>query len=178
MYDFAYDIMGLKLSISWNWNYHDDIRVIVDFSEFWYHTDIIANIICKIIYNIMESKLWYHRSKSMISATPDIIIGLSSGIPRNVLWLVYDRHIPVIWQSEPDLAIWQVYASHMTCHKKNPFIDVFYHQSSERHPGHTTRAQPLSRGGRVRTGDQTTASPMPWPLGHDIWLSYTCHITG
>jgi hypothetical protein len=24
-----------------------------------------------------------------------------------------------------------------TIKKKNPFIDVFYHQSSERHPGHT-----------------------------------------
>ncbi len=44
---------------------------------------------------------------------------------------------------------------------KIPFIDVFYHQSSERHPGHTARAPPLSRGGRVRTGDQTTATPMP-----------------
>ncbi len=49
-----------------------------------------------------------------------------------------------------------------------PFIDVFYHQSSERHPGHTARAPPIMHGGRVRTGDRTTASPMPWPLGHDI----------
>jgi hypothetical protein len=44
---------------------------------------------------------------------------------------------------------------------KISFIDVFYHQSSERHPGHTARAPPITRGGRVRTGDQTTASPMP-----------------
>jgi hypothetical protein len=44
---------------------------------------------------------------------------------------------------------------------KYPFIDVFYHQSSERHPGHTARAPPIMRGGRVRTGDQTTARPMP-----------------
>jgi hypothetical protein len=50
---------------------------------------------------------------------------------------------------------------------QNPFIDVFYHQSSERHPGHTARAPPFTRGGRVRPGDQTTASPTPWPLGHD-----------
>jgi hypothetical protein len=46
-------------------------------------------------------------------------------------------------------------------YKKNPFIDVFYHQSSERHPGHIARALPYTRGGRVRTGDQTTASPTP-----------------
>ncbi len=39
---------------------------------------------------------------------------------------------------------------------------------SERHPRLPTRAPPLSRGGRGRTGDQTIASPMPWPLGHDI----------
>jgi hypothetical protein len=44
---------------------------------------------------------------------------------------------------------------------KPPFIDVFYHQSSEQHPGHTARAPPITRGGRVRTGNQTTASPMP-----------------
>jgi hypothetical protein len=50
--------------------------------------------------------------------------------------------------------------------KKIPFFYVLYHQSSERYPGHTARAPPLSRGGRVQTGDQTTASPMPWPLGH------------
>ncbi len=53
---------------------------------------------------------------------------------------------------------------------KNPFIDVFYHQSSERHPGHTARAPPFTRGGRVRTGDQTTTSPTPWPLGHDTHI--------
>jgi hypothetical protein len=29
---------------------------------------------------------------------------------------------------------------------KKPFIDVFYRQYSERHPGYTTRAPPLSRG--------------------------------
>ncbi len=34
-------------------------------------------------------------------------------------------------------------------------------------PGHTTRAPPFARGGRVRTGDLTTASPPPWPQGHD-----------
>jgi hypothetical protein len=45
--------------------------------------------------------------------------------------------------------------------KQTPFIVVFYHQSSERHPGHTARAQPITRWGKVRTGDQTTASPMP-----------------
>jgi hypothetical protein len=39
---------------------------------------------------------------------------------------------------------------------KNPFIDVFYHQSLERHPGHTARAPPFTRGGRVRTGDRLT----------------------
>ena len=41
------------------------------------------------------------------------------------------------------------------------FIDVFYHQVRNGIQGHTTRAPPLSRGGRVRTGDQTIASPMP-----------------
>ncbi len=51
---------------------------------------------------------------------------------------------------------------------KIPFIDVFYHQSLALHPGHTARAPPLSHGGRVRTGDQTTARPMPWPLGYNI----------
>ncbi len=34
-------------------------------------------------------------------------------------------------------------------------------------PGHTTRASPYARGGRVRTGDLTTASTSPWPQGHD-----------
>ena len=41
-------------------------------------------------------------------------------------------------------------------------------QWSELHPGHTTRALPLSRGGRVQTGDPTISSPTPWPIGHDI----------
>jgi hypothetical protein len=44
---------------------------------------------------------------------------------------------------------------------KKPFIDVFYHQSSERHPGHTARAPPITRGGWVRSGDPTTTSPIP-----------------
>ncbi len=48
------------------------------------------------------------------------------------------------------------------------FIDVFYHQIRNGIQGCTTRAPPLSRGGTGRTGDQTIASPMPWPLGHDI----------
>jgi hypothetical protein len=30
------------------------------------------------------------------------------------------------------------------------------------------RAPPLSRGGRVRTGDQTISSPKQRPIGHDI----------
>ncbi len=46
------------------------------------------------------------------------------------------------------------------------FIDVFYHQIRNGIQGYTTRAPPLSCGGRGRTGDQTIASPMPWPLGH------------
>jgi hypothetical protein len=32
---------------------------------------------------------------------------------------------------------------------KNPFIDVLYHQSSERHPGHTARAPPFTRGAKM-----------------------------
>ncbi len=52
--------------------------------------------------------------------------------------------------------------------KKKSFIDVFYHQIQNGIQGCTTRAPPFSRGGRGRTGDQTIASPMPWPLGHDI----------
>ncbi len=30
--------------------------------------------------------------------------------------------------------------------KKIPFIDLFYHQSSKRHPGHTAMAPPITRG--------------------------------
>ena len=52
------------------------------------------------------------------------------------------------------------------------FIDVFYHQILNGIQGCTTRAPPLSHGGKVRTGDQTMASPMPWPLGHDIHLPW------
>jgi hypothetical protein len=44
---------------------------------------------------------------------------------------------------------------------KKSFIDVFYHQIRNSIQGYTTRAPPLSRGGRARTGDQTIASPMP-----------------
>jgi hypothetical protein len=44
------------------------------------------------------------------------------------------------------------------------FTDVFYHQIRNGIPGCTTRTPPLSRWGRVRTGDQTISSPMPWPL--------------
>jgi hypothetical protein len=47
--------------------------------------------------------------------------------------------------------------------KNNP--DVFYHQSSERYPGHTARAPPITRGGRVRTGEQIDAGC--WML-HDV----------
>ncbi len=32
------------------------------------------------------------------------------------------------------------YRTYDITYKKNPFIHVFYHQSSERHPGHTARA--------------------------------------
>jgi hypothetical protein len=59
------------------------------------------------------------------------------------------------------LTAWPLGNFEMKQYAKIPFIDIFYHQSSERHPGHTARAPPLSRGGKVRTGDQTTASPMP-----------------
>jgi hypothetical protein len=45
--------------------------------------------------------------------------------------------------------------------KKKSFIDVFYHQIRNGIQGYTTRAPPLSRGSRGRTGDQTIASPMP-----------------
>jgi hypothetical protein len=41
------------------------------------------------------------------------------------------------------------------------FIDVFYHQIRNGIQGCTTRAPPLSRGGRGRTGNHTIASPMP-----------------
>ena len=40
------------------------------------------------------------------------------------------------------------------------FIDVFYHQIRNGIQGYTTRAPPLSSGGRARTGDQTISSPM------------------
>ncbi len=49
------------------------------------------------------------------------------------------------------------YNSHPLDWPKILFIDVFYHRCSDWHPGHTTKALPLSRG--VRTGDQTNASP-------------------
>jgi hypothetical protein len=55
----------------------------------------------------------------------------------------------------------------VTMSQAKTFIDVLYHQYLERHPGYTTRAPPLSRGGRVQTGDQTITSPTPRPLGHD-----------
>jgi hypothetical protein len=42
--------------------------------------------------------------------------------------------------------------------KKISFIDVFYHQIRNGIQGCTTRAPPLSRGGRVRYGDQTIAT--------------------
>ena len=45
--------------------------------------------------------------------------------------------------------------------KKKSFIDVFYHQIRNGIQGYTTRAPPISRGGRVRTGDQLISSPMP-----------------
>ena len=58
------------------------------------------------------------------------------------------------------------------------FIDVFYHQIRNGIRGYTARAPPLSRGGRVRTGDQTISSPTPWPFGHDIpvYTSIYCYI--
>ena len=67
--------------ISWNQNYDIIpllcmISVTYDIIGLWYHNhsyDIITNIICKIIYDIMESKLWYHTSECMISVTYDII---------------------------------------------------------------------------------------------------------
>jgi hypothetical protein len=40
------------------------------------------------------------------------------------------------------------------------FIDVFYHQIRNGIQGCTTRAPPLSRGGRGRTGNQTIARPL------------------
>ena len=54
------------------------------------------------------------------------------------------------------------------------FIDVFYHQIQNGIQGYTTRAPPLSRGGRVQTGDQTISSLTPWPFGHDISFSTFC----
>ncbi len=53
-------------------------------------------------------------------------------------------------------------------HAKKSFIDVFYHQIRNGIQRYTTRAPPVSLGGRVRTGDQTISSPTPWPFGHDI----------
>ncbi len=47
-------------------------------------------------------------------------------------------------------------------------IDVFYHRFGKGILGHTTRAPPCTRGGRVQTEDQTIPSQMPWPLGHYI----------
>ena len=60
--------------ISWNRNY--DIIVFVLWYQYvmisWVY-DIIDNIIGKIIYDIMELKLWYHSFCSMISVCYDII---------------------------------------------------------------------------------------------------------
>ncbi len=50
--------------------------------------------------------------------------------------------------------------------RQKSFIDVFYHQIRNGIQGCTTRAPPLSRGGRGRTGDQTMASPMS---RHQLW---------
>ena len=50
---------------------------------------------------------------------------------------------------------------------KTKKLDVFYHQNNSI-PDYTTRATPCMRGGRVWTGNQTIASPMPWQPGHDI----------
>jgi hypothetical protein len=50
---------------------------------------------------------------------------------------------------------------------QNPIYWCILPSSLELHPGHTATTLPLSRWGRVWTGDQTNASPMPWPLGHD-----------
>ena len=58
---------------------------------------------------------------------------------------------------------------------KNP---VYWCILPSKYPGHATRAPPLSRGGRVWTGDQTMASPMPWPLGHDILIKHLIIIEG
>ncbi len=41
-------------------------------------------------------------------------------------------------------------------------------------PGHTTRAPPYSRGGRVRTGDLTTASLPPWPPSISVSFMNCC----
>jgi hypothetical protein len=55
------------------------------------------------------------------------------------------------------------------CKIKIPFIDVFYHQSLERHPGHNARAPPITHGDRVRNGDQTTTiCKYLHTLGQDI----------
>ena len=78
-------------------------------------------------------------------------------------WVAYniDHDIIIILQVMCVAISLRAFTPFIRYHKKNPFIDVFYHQSLERHPGHTARAPPFSRGGRVQTGDQTTASPMP-----------------
>ncbi len=50
------------------------------------------------------------------------------------------------------------------CHKSEsmyPTIGSGYHRFGDDVPGHTTRAPPYARGGRVQTDDQTIASPMP-----------------
>ncbi len=70
-----------------------------------YVYDIITNIICKIIYDIMESKLWYHTSQSMISVTYDII-GLwyhRSLISYMITSMTSPMISPMISQSMPTL---------------------------------------------------------------------------
>ena len=72
-------------------------------------------------------------------------------------------HVPLtstIFQSQ---TIFRSVCSLARLKREKSFIDVFYHQIRSGIQGYTTRAPPLSRGGspgRVRTGDQTIASPI------------------
>ena len=53
--------------------------------------------------------------------------------------------------------------------KQKSSIDVCYHQIWNDIQGCSTKAPPLSRGGRVRTGDRSMASPMPCQAIVTLW---------
>jgi hypothetical protein len=68
-------------------------------------------------------------------------------------WLVF-QNIKDAAASRQDFSLVQIaynrnealLAAMAESENKIPCIDVFYHQSSEQHPGHTARAPPISRG--------------------------------